>query len=231
MSSGNVIQIVVLSVALLLFLILFHRRRPSDCRNNQGGGDEEDAQEVVRHARQQLVLQELEEKQQKIKRKLTLLQKFHCTTIGEHDCEFNKKSVNNNDDDNNDDNNNNKTSTGEMDSDNHDHHQDDVESQKNKEPEEIMEGNHEAFTHPVESGSGSFFGSALWKNYLQSSINNNNNTQLNECSICLEPYGKGDSICVSKSPECQHMFHKQCIVEWLQKQDHCPLCRVDLMDF
>ncbi|KAL3937297.1 MAG: hypothetical protein SGBAC_007570 [Bacillariaceae sp.] len=227
MSSGSVIQVVVLSVALLLFLILFHRRRPPDCNhdssNNQRGGEEEELQATVRHLRQQLVLRELEEKQQKIKRKITLLQKFHCTTIGEDDCGFNKRSVDINSNNNNSTNINIniKHSTDETDSDD-DKHQEDVESQM-KEPKETIKGT--TFTQE-ETGSGSFFGSALWKNYLQSSVS----SQRNECSICLEPYAKGDSICVSKSPECQHMFHKQCIVQWLQTQDHCPLCRVDLMN-
>eukprot|EP00980_Cylindrotheca_fusiformis_P003424 scaffold763_cov98-Cylindrotheca_fusiformis.AAC.9 len=50
-----------------------------------------------------------------------------------------------------------------------------------------------------------------------------------ECAICLEQYGSGDVICVSKSSTCDHIFHKECIAEWLAKRNHCPLCRADLM--
>ena len=50
-----------------------------------------------------------------------------------------------------------------------------------------------------------------------------------ECSICLEGYKPGDIICVSKATECDHVFHQACVSEWLSKQDHCPLCRIDLM--
>jgi hypothetical protein len=50
-----------------------------------------------------------------------------------------------------------------------------------------------------------------------------------ECSICLETYRPGDTICVSKAAECDHIFHQACVSEWLTKHDHCPLCRIDLM--
>eukprot|EP00980_Cylindrotheca_fusiformis_P017462 scaffold5452_cov71-Cylindrotheca_fusiformis.AAC.1 len=50
-----------------------------------------------------------------------------------------------------------------------------------------------------------------------------------ECPICLEPYRPGDTICVSKSPHCEHIFHRECISEWISEHNLCPLCRVDLM--
>jgi hypothetical protein len=50
-----------------------------------------------------------------------------------------------------------------------------------------------------------------------------------ECPICLEIYGPGDTICVSKATECDHFFHQACVSEWLTKHDQCPLCRIDLM--
>jgi hypothetical protein len=50
-----------------------------------------------------------------------------------------------------------------------------------------------------------------------------------ECSICLEIYSPGDTICVSKATECDHVFHQSCVSEWLTKHDQCPLCRIDLM--
>lgn len=50
-----------------------------------------------------------------------------------------------------------------------------------------------------------------------------------ECSICLEGYSPGEKVCISHKAECPHVFHQECIAEWLKKHDRCPLCRVDLM--
>lgn len=48
-------------------------------------------------------------------------------------------------------------------------------------------------------------------------------TQDECCSICLE----GLDINAYKMP-CNHMFHHQCIVTWLQNSHMCPLCRYPL---
>jgi hypothetical protein len=50
-----------------------------------------------------------------------------------------------------------------------------------------------------------------------------------ECPICLERYKPGDTICVSKVAECDHIFHQECVSAWISKHDDCPLCRIDLM--
>jgi hypothetical protein len=51
-----------------------------------------------------------------------------------------------------------------------------------------------------------------------------------ECCICMETYNPGETICVARTTECDHVFHKDCISSWLQKNhDCCPLCRIDLM--
>ena len=50
-----------------------------------------------------------------------------------------------------------------------------------------------------------------------------------ECPICLEIYRLGDTICISKSAECDHVFHQACVSEWLWKHNQCPLCRINLM--
>eukprot|EP00980_Cylindrotheca_fusiformis_P003423 scaffold763_cov98-Cylindrotheca_fusiformis.AAC.8 len=50
-----------------------------------------------------------------------------------------------------------------------------------------------------------------------------------ECSICLERYKAGDTICVSKHPDCNHIFHKDCAAQWLARRNDCPLCRIDLL--
>lgn len=50
-----------------------------------------------------------------------------------------------------------------------------------------------------------------------------------ECSICLESYKPGEMICVAKVETCDHVFHKECLIEWLKRKDCCPLCRVNLL--
>ena len=52
-----------------------------------------------------------------------------------------------------------------------------------------------------------------------------------ECSICLDGYKTGETICWSKMNECDHIFHQDCIVEWMVDNDVCPLCRLNLMSF
>ena len=52
--------------------------------------------------------------------------------------------------------------------------------------------------------------------------NISDNLLLNECSICLERYNKNDKIiCL----DCNHMFHKNCLLLWLDKNNSCPQCR------
>lgn len=50
-----------------------------------------------------------------------------------------------------------------------------------------------------------------------------------ECSICLDQYFVGETICWAKTNKCNHIFHQDCIVRWLQDHDECPLCRVDIL--
>lgn len=47
------------------------------------------------------------------------------------------------------------------------------------------------------------------------------------CSICVEPFVKGDDVRVL--PQCNHNFHPKCLDPWLLNvSGTCPLCRLDL---
>lgn len=57
------------------------------------------------------------------------------------------------------------------------------------------------------------------------------------CSICLSDYAVGDVVVRLKSnvagdndtSTCNHCFHEDCILEWLENHDECPLCRIDMV--
>lgn len=45
------------------------------------------------------------------------------------------------------------------------------------------------------------------------------------CPICIEPFEPGDEVCWSKSARCHHVYHLDCMTEWLMENEECPLCR------
>jgi len=48
------------------------------------------------------------------------------------------------------------------------------------------------------------------------------------CAICICPYEEGDIRIFSK--RCPHVFHKECILEWLVKcHNECPCCRKEMV--
>ena len=52
-----------------------------------------------------------------------------------------------------------------------------------------------------------------------------------ECSICLDRYEAKETVCWSKNDDCDHIFHQDCIVQWLADHDECPLCRTNLLQY
>mmetsp|Transcript_59857 Transcript_59857/g.160424 ORF Transcript_59857/g.160424 Transcript_59857/m.160424 type:complete len:102 (+) Transcript_59857:242-547(+) len=45
-----------------------------------------------------------------------------------------------------------------------------------------------------------------------------------QCQICLDDYADGDEL---RTLPCNHVFHKQCVDQWLQlKSNSCPTCRL-----
>lgn len=48
------------------------------------------------------------------------------------------------------------------------------------------------------------------------------------CAICLSAFADGQEVCSSKHKVCNHEFHLDCMVQWLQTRRSelaCPLCR------
>jgi hypothetical protein len=43
-----------------------------------------------------------------------------------------------------------------------------------------------------------------------------------ECSICLIDFEIDDSVVVL---DCHHIFHQNCILEWVTRKKDCPNCR------
>lgn len=54
--------------------------------------------------------------------------------------------------------------------------------------------------------------------------------QSQECSICFEQFEK--KLC-SKLIKCGHVFHKQCMKQWMASDHYnalCPMCRTDVFN-
>jgi hypothetical protein len=45
------------------------------------------------------------------------------------------------------------------------------------------------------------------------------------CDVCLTEYEIGEEVCRSPNEDCHHVFHKECIVDWLMTRPTCPCCR------
>lgn len=46
-----------------------------------------------------------------------------------------------------------------------------------------------------------------------------------ECPVCKEDYSAGENV---RQLPCNHLFHNDCIIPWLEQHDTCPVCRKSL---
>ena len=56
-----------------------------------------------------------------------------------------------------------------------------------------------------------------------------------QCAICLDRYEAGQTVVWSNNAECQHAFHKECILEYLVYHKEgssapCPCCRQPFLE-
>ncbi|CAD5334665.1 unnamed protein product [Arabidopsis thaliana] len=49
-----------------------------------------------------------------------------------------------------------------------------------------------------------------------------------QCSICLMEYAKGDKI---TTLPCKHIYHKDCISQWLKQNKVCCICKAEVVFF
>ncbi|XP_076655962.1 uncharacterized protein LOC143360733 isoform X2 [Halictus rubicundus] len=56
----------------------------------------------------------------------------------------------------------------------------------------------------------------------------NGESALEKCTICLSEFE--DCECVRRLP-CMHLFHIDCVDQWLRTNKRCPICRVDIEIF
>lgn len=46
------------------------------------------------------------------------------------------------------------------------------------------------------------------------------------CSICFIPF-EAQTV-VNYLPQCNHVFHRECILEWFKSHGTCPICRLNI---
>jgi len=50
------------------------------------------------------------------------------------------------------------------------------------------------------------------------------------CSICLTEFRLGDELSWSRDLKCKHVFHSECLIPWLMKNNECPFCRENIVE-
>lgn len=53
-------------------------------------------------------------------------------------------------------------------------------------------------------------------------FNADKNKNQDTCAICLENHNNNDDVIIL---DCKHIYHKDCISEWLREHETCPVCR------
>ncbi|KAL5543114.1 hypothetical protein UlMin_010824 [Ulmus minor] len=51
------------------------------------------------------------------------------------------------------------------------------------------------------------------------------NSEMNQCAVCQDEFERGGEV---KQLPCNHIYHKDCILPWLERHNSCPVCRFEL---
>ncbi|KAE8668295.1 RNF181 protein [Hibiscus syriacus] len=51
------------------------------------------------------------------------------------------------------------------------------------------------------------------------------NSNSNQCAVCMDDFEEGIE---GKRMPCEHLYHKDCILPWLELHNSCPVCRYEL---
>ena len=51
------------------------------------------------------------------------------------------------------------------------------------------------------------------------------NMILDECLICMEEFKEGEDYVTPLACDARHMYHSDCIEQWLKNDNSCPFCK------
>ncbi|CAH2053263.1 unnamed protein product [Thlaspi arvense] len=50
-------------------------------------------------------------------------------------------------------------------------------------------------------------------------------SEMNQCAVCMDEFEDGSDV---RQMPCNHVFHQDCLLPWLQLHNSCPVCRHEL---
>ncbi|KAM7278536.1 hypothetical protein ACFE04_005670 [Oxalis oulophora] len=63
------------------------------------------------------------------------------------------------------------------------------------------------------------------ENLLRIHFNGNSTERI--CAICFDKFSLGEEVIYMP---CSHIFHEECVVTWLRRDNSCPTCRSQILD-
>lgn len=61
--------------------------------------------------------------------------------------------------------------------------------------------------------------------FLQMKRSDVSDDGLEKCTICLSEFEEEEDV---RRLPCMHLFHIECVDQWLATNKRCPICRVDI---